>query len=252
MADGYISAVLRSLGAPIPLLSWVMLSAVFTLSGAFGSDGRLPLVPRLGFWLVIVGLALAFGIALRVAIQRLRPGIGYLAASAAAAVTAGILMAVVLPPVAVALLGGPLERMPGFAAIAVLVASLGCGIALLRDLLNREAAAPPAAVARPPPRLAARLPAEIVGRILHLSVSDHYVEVATDRGAGRILMRFADALDEIAGVPGERVHRSHWVAHEAVAEVRRAGGRTFLVLVNGTEVPVSRAYREAVDRFRTG
>ena len=33
-----------------------------------------------------------------------------------------------------------------------------------------------------------------------------------------------------------------WTAKSAVKTVRRDNGRTFLVLVNGTEVPISRGY----------
>ncbi len=248
MAEGYPRAVIRALVAPTPVLSWLMVSAIFTLSGAFGSSDVLAVPQRLAFWLFIVGIGLGCGVTLRVTLQAVGRIRSYLAASFLAAVLSGLVLAAVLPRLVVEILGGPLARMPGYANTALLIAVLGIGVALLRHFLTREVASAPA-VAAGPPRLLARLPEEAEGPILHLSVNDHYVEVATERGTARLLMRFSDALHEIEGLPGARVHRSHWVARDAVVEVRRGGGRTLLVLSNGTEVPVSRAYLDAVETF---
>lgn len=99
-------------------------------------------------------------------------------------------------------------------------------------------------------RLLGRLGAEHPGPILALSVRDHYVVVTTAQGQTSLLMRFADAMAELDGVAGMQVHRSHWVAFAAVRGVARAGGKTFLQLVDGRLVPVSRSYMEAVaDRW---
>jgi DNA-binding LytR/AlgR family response regulator len=77
-------------------------------------------------------------------------------------------------------------------------------------------------------------------------VQDHYVEVHTERGMHLVLMRLSDAIDEAEGIPGLKVHRSHWVALEAVAEARREGGRVVLRLRDGASVPVSRAHVQAL------
>lgn len=92
------------------------------------------------------------------------------------------------------------------------------------------------------PRLLDRLPPEMRGEILHLSVRDHYVEVLTDKGASSILMRFSDAMAETAGVVGLQVHRSHWVAEAAIAGGGRRAGKAYLTLAGGREVPVSRGF----------
>ena len=60
-------------------------------------------------------------------------------------------------------------------------------------------------------------------------------------------MRLGDAIEKLDGLPGERVHRSWWVAREAVGAVRVNGRRLSLTLTNGLEVPVS---REASTRLR--
>jgi DNA-binding LytR/AlgR family response regulator len=94
-------------------------------------------------------------------------------------------------------------------------------------------------------RLLARLPPAKRGRLLHLRVEDHYVEVTTDRGSALVLLRLSDAVAETAGVPGLQVHRSHWVALDAVARAGREGGRPALVLRTGTVVLVSRSFLPA-------
>ena len=96
---------------------------------------------------------------------------------------------------------------------------------------------------RPAPALLARLPARSRAELLHLRMQDHYVEVHTAAGSEMLLLRFRDALSEVEGVNGLQVHRSHWVARNAVAGVeRRGGGRIALRLVNGSRVPVSRSF----------
>jgi DNA-binding LytR/AlgR family response regulator len=83
--------------------------------------------------------------------------------------------------------------------------------------------------------------------VQHLSVRDHYVVVQTDRGQSTLLMRFADALGELDGIEGMRVHRSHWVAKTAVAGLERSGGKVHVRLQDGRLVPVSRSYRDEVE-----
>ncbi len=48
------------------------------------------------------------------------------------------------------------------------------------------------------------------------------------------------------GVEGYATHRSHWVAASAIVGSRRDKGRVFLRLSNGSDVPVSRGYQDAL------
>ena len=91
-----------------------------------------------------------------------------------------------------------------------------------------------------------RLPAALHGTLLHLRMQDHYVEIHTDKGSELVLMRFGDALKELGDTPGMQVHRSHWIARDALARIARDGGRTVAHLTNGTAVPVSRSYVKAL------
>ncbi len=91
-----------------------------------------------------------------------------------------------------------------------------------------------------------RLPQRIGQDLVHVSVEDHYVHAVTTAGREMILMRFRDALAELEMLDGLQVHRSHWVAAAHVITARREGSKTVLQLDNGTEIPVSRAFRAAI------
>lgn len=104
---------------------------------------------------------------------------------------------------------------------------------------------PPAPATPSSPAIFARLSPELRGRLSHLTMADHYVEVHTSRGKAMVLMRFADAMAETQGVEGLQIHRSHWVARDAVAAMTKVDGKSVVTLVTGQRLPVSRSYLEA-------
>lgn len=108
-----------------------------------------------------------------------------------------------------------------------------------------QPSAPPQAPAPGPPFLE-RIPPHLGRELLALGAEDHYLRVVTAQGSDLILMRMADAIRELGDGTGLQVHRSWWVALDAVTAIRREGARTALVLANGQEVPVSRTYLGAV------
>ncbi len=93
-----------------------------------------------------------------------------------------------------------------------------------------------------PPPILERLPTRLRGTLLHLQVQDHYVEIHTDQGSHLVLMRFGDALKELGGTAGMQVHRSHWIARDALTRITRNDNRTIAHLSNGASIPVSRRY----------
>jgi hypothetical protein len=98
----------------------------------------------------------------------------------------------------------------------------------------------PPGAADGPHKLLARLPARLGDKVLALQGEDHYVRVHTVLGSELLLMRMGDAIAELGGLEGERVHRSWWVARVAVRDVRASGRRLSLTLTNGLEVPATR------------
>lgn len=93
-----------------------------------------------------------------------------------------------------------------------------------------------------PPSFMDRVRQERRGRLLALEADGHYLHVHTDAGSELVLYRLSDAIRELGSQAGAQVHRSWWVAADAVSAERR---RDSLKLRNGLEVPVSRSYRLA-------
>lgn len=248
-------------------------AAVLTLLGPFGTYQDLALGGRLAYWggLIVVG-TLTYELAVFVALRllkdparRWRPML--------AGVTLGVAMVMTL---CVAVLervarGNDLLTPLGLAelfldvlVVTLLVSAVPVWLELRdRGLLVSE---PPPAAATPldaPPPGAApasvetapradppfldRIPARLGRDLLALEMEDHYVRVHTALGSDLILMRLRDAVAELAGVEGMRVHRSHWVADAAVVEVeRKPDGKLALRLRDGRRVPVSRTHAAAV------
>lgn len=94
-----------------------------------------------------------------------------------------------------------------------------------------------------------RLPPELGRDVICLGNEDHYVRVHTTLGNALILMRFADALDSLSAMEGQRVHRSWWVSRSAVVRIDRFGRTARLQLRNGLTVPVSQPYLALAKRL---
>lgn len=83
-------------------------------------------------------------------------------------------------------------------------------------------------------------------RLIAVEAEDHYLRVHTDAGDELVTARFADALTELAQAHGFRVHRSWWVAGDAIETVRWRRGGGEARLHGGLTVPVSRTYAPAL------
>jgi hypothetical protein len=139
-----------------------------------------------------------------------------------------------------------------FPLLYVQVFGIGVVVQFVMDrLLNPPTASPPAAAepaSAPPqrPRFLDRVPPTVGPRLLCLSMEDHYVRAHGEQGSALILMRLRDAIAELDGLAGLQVHRSWWVAADAVERVERDGARLRLRLANGLLVPVARSQEGAV------
>lgn len=97
--------------------------------------------------------------------------------------------------------------------------------------------------------LLSRLPRRIGTDIIAVSADLHYLRVYTSAGEALILMSFGRAVEALGVIPGQRIHRSHWVALAHVLSLDSDGDRVFCRLKTGLELPVSRTYRA---RLRSG
>ncbi|MFZ2099316.1 MAG: LytTR family DNA-binding domain-containing protein [Oricola sp.] len=77
-------------------------------------------------------------------------------------------------------------------------------------------------------------------KLVSLTIHDHYLEVVTETGGDMILKRLGDAVAELANYHGLQVHRSHWVALDAIAALETDKGKCCAVLRDGRSIPVSR------------
>ena len=141
----------------------------------------------------------------------------------------------------------PFQLPPLFVAVAavqLLIAALFLGV---ERGMRRPASMKLAEQSTPVPRFLSRLPANLGSELLALQSEDHYLRVHTRAGSALILYRLSDALAELSGHDGLRVHRGWWVAADAVAGTQRDGTRLSLLLENGLRVPVSRAHVRSVN-----
>jgi membrane protein implicated in regulation of membrane protease activity len=77
-------------------------------------------------------------------------------------------------------------------------------------------------------------------RLIAVEAEDHYVRVHTDAGSELVPMRFSEALEELSRAHGYRVHRSWWVAADAIEAMRWNRGGGEVRLSGGIVAPVSR------------
>jgi hypothetical protein len=101
--------------------------------------------------------------------------------------------------------------------------------------------AQPARQDDPRPAFLQRLPAELGSDLIALEMEDHYVRAHTMLGSDLVLLRMRDAIAELGGIDGAQVHRSWWVARDAVEGVERDGRSVRLVLPRGIAAPVARS-----------
>lgn len=87
-----------------------------------------------------------------------------------------------------------------------------------------------------------RLPLNLGDKLVCFAMEDHYIQVYTELGSHMILMRMKDALIELQDYNGLQVHRSYWVAVDAIDNVIKNSRKTLLVMNNGLQIPVSRKY----------
>ena len=79
-------------------------------------------------------------------------------------------------------------------------------------------------------------------RLIAIEAHDHYLRVHTDAGVELITLRLSDAVEELAQAHGWRVHRSWWVAADAIEAVRWRRGGGEIRLPGDLRAPVSRTY----------
>lgn len=236
-------------GAPV-----LALGVLIGFAGPFQGQPALSGPVRYAFWIAMV----CAGYAAALAADRLvsaalssRPALRVGATAIASALPLTFVVAWVIPLIRPGHVYEPLQLPALFGIVSVVQ------LAIIFILLRKSEAPPQSS----PPQegdssssfsraLLSRLPSRLGQEIVALEAEDHYLRVHTTLGSDLILMRISDAIAAIEPGLGLQVHRSWWVADNAICGVTRSGQRTHLKLRNGLSVPVGRTYSAAV-RSRT-
>lgn len=247
---GFVRELKADFRSRVPLVIWVLVSLAVGVAGPFGSYGQMSLAERLLFWAPV----LAIGIAVSTVIRAFVYGWLNLHGRLSGPFLATALICLVLcPPLYVlvhVLFANASAGIPSLGELVLLLASVSLGVCAVRESVRPTL---PALAEGDPvsdplgSRLIRRLDPALQGDLIALTVRDHYVEVTTTTGSTSLLMRLSDAIAEAEPVEGVQVHRSHWVAWDAVDRVEREAGKLMLVLRTGQKVPVSRANRAKVE-----
>lgn len=236
-----LSELVRRVLSPRVLATWFLVASIMSVTGPFGTYRGLMFEARLAYWATIAGLAISLGTLVFYISGRWWARYPFFWRL----MLATVLFTLIFTPLQRALMlkvRGPVTDLPHQVLI---ITMLPLAVGLVKYLwLGPEVSWPQKSAASP--RLFRRLAPDQRGDLLHLSVNDHYVVVLTSQARTQLLMRFSDAIAELDGLDGMQVHRSHWVARAAVRGGTRRNGKLFLVLSDGSEVPVSRGYQKSV------
>lgn len=234
----------RHLTHPATLTALGSVALVTGVAGPFGTSERLSVLPRLGYWAVLVLLTYALGALLDQFVRLRMRRFGFWPRTLVAAAATGLCVVLVVSGVTYALLGWRPDSVAA-ASFVVTTFSVGAVIAGTISVVSRQMA--PTLPGTPqPPRILNRLPLDKRAPLVALSVEDHYVRVQTTKAEELLLMRLSDAMNEVGDTPGAQVHRSHWAAWGQVQSARKSDGRATLTMTTGAEIPVSRSRLDTV------
>ena len=251
--------------AAVQAVALVCLVLLFAFIGPFGTYDSLGMGDRIGYWALVMGgnwlvcaamMMLAVVTVGGVTLRRrtlVAAGTAPLAAAPGTGVVYGA-EALLRPGYS-----EPVDVPTIYLSVAVLMLVIGLSVVVVLEVRRRLAAGAASFPApdgtgdartrsghAPGARFLDRLPERLGRDLVCLKTADHYVEAVTTTGSTLVLMRFVDAVAELDGTDGLRVHRSYWVARRHVAGAARRDGRTTLRLTGGHEVSVSRTYMAAV------
>jgi len=241
--DHLFSSALRALQTDLCRRNtWVAIagiSIVLGISGPFETYTVLPLISRLLYWSLVVVSSYVTGsfISAFVNAQLFGPIAIRLILSA---VLTGAAVSFLLQGInAVVFPAKPFEAAALWSQFMVVTA-----IATVIEIGSALFKTPTRDV--PAPAILDRLSFEMRAPLVALSVEDHYVLIQTTKGREMVLMRLSDAIKEVGSTNGLQVHRSHWVAIDAVSAATRKGDGAILTMSNGVKVPVSRGNVPAI------
>ncbi len=248
----FVMKFVASVMWPMRLVLFLGISTVVGVIGPFGTFGLLELPSRLIYWGIIVFISYALISFLRFLVKNIFPNLSFGLVDLGAV----FLLSLALPSFILMISkpfipAGPNGyedswKLPFFVFfVGILVMFVRYTISVATRGQGRHVSSALT------PRLFDRIPVAPHGKVLQISAKNHHIKVRTTQGVCEIRMRLADAIKEMEGVDGVRTHRSHWVAISAVSGHGSNGksGTSFLILIDGTRVPVSRKFEPEVEKL---
>ena len=254
-----ISYNLRAMFSVPTFVVWAAALLLAAVMGPFGTYEDLSLVPRTLFWGLVVTASILIGYVARVVATVVAGSDRPVLFDAVAVLMMTVLLAPLVKGIGLVFEPVFVFKMAPLSDMYLYVFAVALSVFLFRRLtpgiepttyrfIAGEEGSFPMQMEMPSPRLTRRLSSENQSTILRISARDHHVDIATETGTQTLRMRLTDAISEMEPVEGYCSHRSHWVARSAVARVERENAqKTWLILVNGDRVPVSRKYRAELE-----
>ncbi|MEL7099733.1 MAG: LytTR family DNA-binding domain-containing protein [Pseudomonadota bacterium] len=223
-----------------PLGIWLVASLLAAAAGPFGTYSALPEIwTRAGYWSGVAAVSVLLGVIAGRLSQRIGPNLW----QAPLWIGLTLLIAGLVHAVNLFLFpdwGGFGSYLYLVSVVTIVVVSVHAILWLVGASVFKAREESPTGDA-----LMRRLPAELRGPLVRLEAQDHYTRVVTTKGQTLVLMRLSDAMANLPETQGLQVHRSHWIARDAVRAVRGGRAATVLEMSDGAEVPVSRKRRDA-------
>lgn len=233
-------------------IGFAAVMAVLTVSAPFDSGEEFSMAGRALYW-TAVSLLTFFPAVVVVSLVQLhlnRAGKSPWVSSFLGGLVAGIPVGLIVFAINSYVAGnddGELKDIPRLIAMCTpITIAVSLLIQLVSDIADAPGARPVVVPEAGSPKLLQRVKHSIRGELLSLQAQDHYVEVTTTRGQELVLIRLADAIDELGGLDGMQVHRSWWVNKSAIDEVIRNGHKMDLRLRDARIVPVGRSRQKDV------
>jgi hypothetical protein len=233
--------------ARLPGFVWLILGAVtaailMIVVGGLGT-WAMPIGMRAAFWTLLMGWnAVKWQAWFALLVRRHRDWWRAVASGA-------LLLNLSLPleiRIALVLCGSNGVMAPATTIWIEALAISGLSLGVVAVIVGRKAGAGQTASPLPairPDGLLARAGLASPAALLAIVAEDHYCRVHMSGGASVLVHhRFGDALDEVAGLDGLRVHRGAWAADAAVVAAARDGRRWLLELADGQRLKVSAPY----------
>lgn len=224
---------------------------IVSLVGPFSTYERFGLGQRLLYWGALIGGFFLPAHWIRTGVRRVASGPA-LRRNLLAIFVVGICLAPVVWWVNWQLLGDTVAGWNAFIEHLVLIWLICFAPLLVRGVgvaTPDEASVAPAPQASedgtetaPQIPLLRHLEPDLRGPIRRVSANDRQSQVFTDKGETSVRMRFSDVLIQLDGASGMQVHRSHWLAFDAIEQLQQDGRRFVAKLRCGGKVPVSPAH----------